>query len=545
MCGDSCVDTQADDAHCGGCDSTCTSGKTCQTGSCVCASGLEACGDSCVDTASEAAHCGTCDRACASHESCTEGVCLFDQDGCGGAAVGVDLRQVLLYQAVETELFGEAGWVEPSQRTVDVIAGKDAMVRVFVEPQPGSTARPLSARVFLQNGDTTESFFEKKTISQVSRQVELDSTFNIDIPAESITSSTQLWVELAECGPPPVGTPGVARLPESDTASLSAIETGVIKIALLPLVHDGRTPVLDEQTVKTYADAIENHYPTGRVEATVLPAVASGQTGLGVNWTGLLQSQLQPLRPSLGLTSDQYLYGIIEPAASFNQYCSAGGNGGCTAGIAYVVEQLGRGSADYRVGVGVGFGERGVATFTHELGHNHGQCHAPCGIVDDPGNPCDIDPNYPYAGARLGAWGYDRVTDLLKDPEEHTDFMSYCSPAWISDYAYNRYAERITELNIAPSNLQVDAEDAVDDTLWQRMTVTQQGVEWLTPMWGPRELFPNAKTCLIYDASGQGVAEVDCYQVYLSEGLGYVVHVPPPQPGWFAIGLKDGVALAY
>ena len=69
----------------------------------------------------------------------------------------------------------------------------------------------------------------------------------------------------------------------------------------------------------------------------------------------------------------------------------------------------------------------GVAA--HELGHNFGRSHAPCGGVASP------DPNYPYAGGVTGQWGYDLVAGTLKPPT-NTDLMGYCGNTWISDYTY-------------------------------------------------------------------------------------------------------------
>jgi hypothetical protein len=54
----------------------------------------------------------------------------------------------------------------------------------------------------------------------------------------------------------------------------------------------------------------------------------------------------------------------------------------------------------------------------HELGHNFGLEHAPC-YVDT-----DLDPNYPYPGAKIGTWGYDLVNRELKDPDLYYDIMS-------------------------------------------------------------------------------------------------------------------------
>lgn len=71
-------------------------------------------------------------------------------------------------------------------------------------------------------------------------------------------------------------------------------------------------------------------------------------------------------------------------------------------------------------------------TVAHELGHNMGQPHAPCG------NPSGVDPNFPHGNAFIGVVGYDGENNQLMSPTGNRDLMSYCGPRWISDYNYER-----------------------------------------------------------------------------------------------------------
>ena len=75
------------------------------------------------------------------------------------------------------------------------------------------------------------------------------------------------------------------------------------------------------------------------------------------------------------------------------------------------------------------FSQPNSGTVAHELGHNMGLRHAPCGGAGGP------DPSFPYPNGAIGAWGYDFGRGLLV-PVTRKDHMSYCDPTWTSDYHF-------------------------------------------------------------------------------------------------------------
>lgn len=92
------------------------------------------------------------------------------------------------------------------------------------------------------------------------------------------------------------------------------------------------------------------------------------------------------------------------------------GGGGGIAGLGYVGQH---------VAIGI---DRSASVAAHELGHNFGINHAPCG------GAAGADSNYPYPGAQIGSWGFNG--GQLIEPTRFVDLMSYCNPAWVSDYNY-------------------------------------------------------------------------------------------------------------
>ena len=84
-------------------------------------------------------------------------------------------------------------------------------------------------------------------------------------------------------------------------------------------------------------------------------------------------------------------------------------------------------------------------TAAHELGHNLGRNHAPCG------GAAGADANFPYAGAKIGSWGYNAINKALLNPATYVDLMSYCNPAWVSDYNYKAVQTRLETAAFIPA----------------------------------------------------------------------------------------------
>lgn len=77
-------------------------------------------------------------------------------------------------------------------------------------------------------------------------------------------------------------------------------------------------------------------------------------------------------------------------------------------------------------------------TMTHEVGHNLGLPHTPCG------NPGAVDPSYPYPNGDLYApypapfkYPFD-LSQGLEQVQENKDVMGYCGGNFFSDYSINK-----------------------------------------------------------------------------------------------------------
>jgi hypothetical protein len=143
-------------------------------------------------------------------------------------------------------------------------------------------------------------------------------------------------------------------------------------------------------------------WPLAEVSVAVrAPYSTTTRSATDTDWSALLR-EIRTLRILDGST--RYYHGILRRE-------------GAWSGLAYV-------------GYPVGITRDGNSTWTvaHELGHNFGRRHAPCG------NPSGVDAAFPQADGSIGLWGLD--LEGTPQPPTRPDLMTYCSPRWVSEYNY-------------------------------------------------------------------------------------------------------------
>jgi hypothetical protein len=525
-CNRDCADLQTDDNHCGDCATMCSGGTDCQAGKCVCPNGQTLCDGACVDTSASANHCGRCTNACDSGQTCTNGTCAGQgststpNDGCTDTlASNITLKQIAVYQTVKIPVMTDMKEVAASSRTADVVAGRDAMLRVFVTVGSGWTSRSLSARLTLTVDGTSKSFFSKQTIAASSAEGTLPNSFPIQVPASALADGAHYSVRVVECGTAS-GSAGQARFPTSGDLDLGVRVTGGLKIKIIPITVGSLTPDTSATALDVYSKTMRAMYPINAIDISVGGSIT---TDSPIDWVKMVD-QVRAKRQADAPASDVYYFGLVKPASTLAAYCGSA----CTTGIGYVV--LSANTASQRAAVGVGFADRYSAeTMAHEVGHNHGRNHAPC--VSGGGSIDGVDPNYPYTKGALGSWGYDPRTQALIDPSRSTDIMAYCSNKWMSDYTYHGITDRVAAINgqalmlVSPAAL----------NRWRVLLVDGQG-----PRWGISidqetlgEGAPEQAT--VYDRSGAALDTITVYRTEISDINAASIMVPEPKSNWYAV----------
>lgn len=374
---------------------------------------------------------------------------------------GVSIRDVSFYQGVKAQLVTNGTLRNPS---VYLVAGRDALVRVFPDVS-GYDGYPTVVRLLIEG----QAPLEKDTSLRDGTEGDLGSSVNFDVPGSMIAPGARFRVEIKRRQVDPAPANPAASYPSDGSyAPTGAETTGSLRITIVPIAYDadgsGRTPNTSAAQIAEYEALFRSIYPTSNLQLTVGPTVGweGDVTADGTGWGELLDAFAQ-YRSQDGAAFDEYYYGIFNPAGSAQGFCG----GGCVAGLGFV----GGAGDDYsRAAIGLGFGgELSTGTAAHEVGHNHGRDHAPCGTSGDG--------NFPHAGAKIGEWGYDMVGRAMKNPEYYVDLMSYCAPAWVSDYNYNAFFNRIQAVN----GMSFVVPEEARFLTYERVAVRPDGVTWLEP----------------------------------------------------------------
>jgi hypothetical protein len=351
----------------------------------------------------------------------------------GALAPGLTIRAIDAYQTVRVPL-----WGEPLAEPVPLIAGRQTLVRVFVESGPDAPAGPITAEFTVEGTASGQPLVLRDTRAvRAGTQADLASTHHVIIPSGVLTATSSLSVRLTvPTGgtSAPQGQTHPAAWPLEGRAQPLMVreDSKKLRVMLVPLRYDydgsGRLPDLDAAQLARFESLLRSLYPYTDVELMIHDVIAWNRS---VRF-GNINQMLVQLKEDEQADDDLYYYALIKPADRFEDYCGRS----CTTGQSYTTSDNADGI--YRVGSGLGFGDEDRAwTLAHELGHMHGLGHAPCDV-----SFWNADGDYPYRGGLTGVWGWDPRNNLLMDPADTADMMGYCDEQWLSDYHYLSLFER-------------------------------------------------------------------------------------------------------
>ncbi|MDE2720942.1 M66 family metalloprotease [Candidatus Palauibacter polyketidifaciens] len=323
-------------------------------------------------------------------------------------SVKIEASAVHLTQAVQT-LGGD----------VPLIAGRSALLRVFFTGDKLSFYRPRPLATFYQDGAPIHEMRLDPAVDRIPTEPEegrLDRSFNVVVPGLVVQPRVELVVELDPDGAVPAVSGSDRRVPAEGRLRLDVLTVPPMELTVVPVVHSA-----DSEAILTWVEGITETSPGMEFVRSILPI---GELELTVNEPYRTTADLGTVAGWLGLLREISVLRLTERRSDYYYAAVAAPPNAPLKGLGYI-------------GLPIGVGIPDVDTFAHELGHNMGLRHAPCGLAVNP------DPDFPYEDGSIGVFGYETRggNTQMVDPAEYWDLMTYCDPSWISDYHFIKAME--------------------------------------------------------------------------------------------------------
>jgi len=356
------------------------------------------------------------------------------------ASGGIEIDYIEANQGIGVKIGEDGAWVGPEGRTAPLAADRLTLVRVFWTVPDDWTPREIEAQItFYLPDDTTVVYSETAMVEGDSFVGSLAETFNFGLQAEDAHPGTGYAVELFEVDETyaDAAVTEPPRLPADEESVLVGLESSFqkMKIMLVPFNYNGpdcvTEPDLTESTMQLYFDKMFQMNPIDTLELEIHETLDWNQELTSLSQ---INSLLSDLRFKEGAPPEMYYYGHID---------ACGGGVAGAAGLAFGIPvDPTMENAYQRVSSGVSFDpELSAETFVHEVGHSQGRFHIACD------GEAGVDPSYPQPGGAIGEWGFGVIDFSVRHPTVTKDYMTYCTPTWVSNFGWNKVWPTIQTLS--------------------------------------------------------------------------------------------------
>ena len=367
---------------------------------------------------------------------------------------GIYIERVEANQGIGVDIGLDGGPVPGSDRTAYLVQGRVTLIRAFWVIPDDWAPRKIEGRLTINFPDgTSEVKTNTATVEKDSFVGDLKRTFFWGLEVDRVVPGIRYQIELFEVEAGWEGIPEAGDIPPRapyDGDAAVGIEDSYqrMKVMVVPFNYnsgDGCVTDLSnisEKARQRFFDYMLMMNPIDTLELSWHDALSFNQKISGL---GQINQILVDLREAETPDSPElYYYGVIDP-------CS-GGVGGA-AGLANgIPTNTAKGNAFMRVSAGIlrDFAASGenddwlainADTFVHEVGHSQGRRHVHCD------GEAGTDPAYPNSTGEIGEWGWGVVDFNLKHDTVYKDYMTYCNPAWVSTYGWNKVYPVIKELS--------------------------------------------------------------------------------------------------
>jgi hypothetical protein len=359
------------------------------------------------------------------------------------AISGIEVTQGIQYYQAHRHLTNEDD--RGDDNSVRLVASKPAWARVYVHSNLLGLSQNVTGELVIERQNalplswSTVATLSPQAPGQVTTQsitsyaIErstIESTLNFIIPQDVMWGVLRVTARIWEVGGN-AASPADTHEIVLDVTLLQTLHLRGIMISYNgtdPTVNPANPPTINlpAPTVADLQATAAWTMTTNPIESqgifssagtlqwgTPLTGVATNPGGCSIQWLNLNAAVAQ-VKANDGNRTDVIYYGLLPTGTPIQNV------GGCES-----------------AGVSTGPNNAQV-TMAHEIGHGAGLAHGPCGPPGDPNYPAyePYDPaNTPTAS--LGEYGLDINNGEIHPPAEK-DYMSYCSPRWISLFHHAR-----------------------------------------------------------------------------------------------------------
>ncbi|MEZ4381691.1 MAG: hypothetical protein R3A79_10095 [Nannocystaceae bacterium] len=366
-------------------------------------------------------------------------------------ARGLTITRVELNQGVAIPIGLDGAEVGGAGRNAYVVPRRDTLIRVYVDVADDWVEREIEGRLTLVQTDGTEKVIsELFMISEDTRDSGITTGPYFGVEAgdmlPGVKYKVSLWETQAgyETEPEPVPAP---MLPVDGSTAFVGVEDSYqsMRVVLVPVDYsygDCEAVVDGDEVQGPFHTALLQQNPVENLELEVHAPYKVTYDMTKYNGLNQLVNEMSQLRAAEGAAPEVYYYGIFDNCGR----CIGSGdiNGGCTVGLAANITGDGKSDAWGRAAAGQLNGSAD-ATFVHEIGHTQGRRHIECAGAGV--QAAGTDNSYPYDGGSIHVWGFGIRDYGLRHPTANSDYMSYCSKSWCSDWQWNATYKRIKTLS--------------------------------------------------------------------------------------------------
>jgi hypothetical protein len=311
-----------------------------------------------------------------------------------------------------------------------LVRNRDAYLRVFaVADQANTLASLVQVRIRIllnsvQQGDTITLTPNRATVPTAPDESALNNSWNYLVPGSFIQPGLRIeaMVDPANLVTESNDSDNVLVLAPTDIRSVPTLN-----VTMVPILQTGTNQQgnVTDANKSNFVDVTRSMHPIDGVNIQVRATPLTTSTTLESDGTGWLEVLDQV--DAAALADGRYYYGVAKVS-----YQSG------VAGIAFVSEP----SLASHAAMGWDAMPSAAVVMAHELAHNWGRRHAPCG------GPTDLDVNYPDPSGLTDSYGIDLSTaqPTLK-PASFSDIMGYCPSKWVSEYTYRGVFDYLAPLS--------------------------------------------------------------------------------------------------